>query len=132
MATAIGPIPGSAIWRPERSPYPVGIHRDDGRPGLTPRDRSGDLQCQLHGEAPRARITRILFTGKRGRVAHEFMLDLRPFEQAAGVREEDIAKRLMDYGFHSPTMSRPVPGTLMIEPTESETKERNWIASAMH
>ena len=64
----------------------------------------------------------ILFKGKNGRVAHEFILDCRQFEQSAGVKVEDIAKRLMDYGFHAPTMSWPVPGTLMIEPTESESK----------
>jgi glycine dehydrogenase len=65
---------------------------------------------------------RILYTGKNGRVAHEFILDGRPFKASAGIEVEDIAKRLMDYGFHAPTMSWPVPGTLMIEPTESESK----------
>jgi glycine dehydrogenase len=64
----------------------------------------------------------VLYRGKNGRCAHEFILDCRPFEQSAGVKVEDIAKRLMDYGFHAPTMSFPVPGTLMIEPTESESK----------
>jgi glycine dehydrogenase len=64
----------------------------------------------------------VLFTGKNGRVAHEFILECRPFEQSANVKVEDIAKRLMDYGFHAPTMSFPVAGTLMIEPTESESK----------
>jgi glycine dehydrogenase len=64
----------------------------------------------------------VLYTGSHGRVAHEFILDLRPFEKSAGVVAEDVAKRLMDYGFHSPTMSFPVPGTLMIEPTESESR----------
>ena len=62
----------------------------------------------------------ILYTGKHGRCAHEFILDLREFK-AFGVEVEDVAKRLMDYGFHAPTMSFPVPGTLMIEPTESES-----------
>ena len=62
----------------------------------------------------------ILYTGKHGRCAHEFILDLREFKQN-GVEAEDVAKRLMDYGFHAPTMSFPVPGTLMIEPTESES-----------
>ena len=62
----------------------------------------------------------ILYTGKHGRCAHEFILDLREFK-AHGVEAEDVAKRLMDYGFHAPTMSFPVPGTLMIEPTESES-----------
>lgn len=64
----------------------------------------------------------VLFTGANGLVAHEFIIDCRSFEQSAGVKVEDIAKRLMDYGFHAPTMSFPVPGTLMIEPTESENR----------
>ncbi|MBO6525362.1 MAG: aminomethyl-transferring glycine dehydrogenase [Balneolaceae bacterium] len=65
----------------------------------------------------------ILYTGKTGRSAHEFIIDLRPFKQSAGIEAVDVAKRLMDYGFHAPTMSFPVAGTLMIEPTESESKE---------
>jgi len=64
----------------------------------------------------------VLFTGRNGMVAHECILDLRPIKLASGISEEDIAKRLMDYGFHAPTMSFPVAGTLMIEPTESESK----------
>jgi glycine cleavage system protein P-like pyridoxal-binding family len=60
--------------------------------------------------------------GPNGTCAHEFILDVRPLEASAGVKAEDIAKRLMDYGYHAPTMSWPVPGTLMIEPTESESK----------
>ena len=64
----------------------------------------------------------ILYRGLNGRVAHEFILDFRPFKKTAGVEVEDVAKRLMDFGFHAPTMSFPVPGTLMIEPTESESK----------
>ena len=64
----------------------------------------------------------VLYRGAHGRVAHEFIVDLRPFEKDTGVGAEDVAKRLMDYGFHAPTMSFPVPGTLMIEPTESESK----------
>jgi len=64
----------------------------------------------------------ILYTGKGGRTAHEFILDIRKFKQSAGVEAVDFAKRLMDYGFHAPTMSFPVPGTLMVEPTESESK----------
>jgi glycine dehydrogenase len=64
----------------------------------------------------------VLFRGRNGRVAHEFILDLRPFRKSSGITEEDVAKRLMDYGFHAPTMSWPVPGTIMIEPTESETR----------
>ncbi|MDR9416601.1 MAG: aminomethyl-transferring glycine dehydrogenase [Gracilimonas sp.] len=65
----------------------------------------------------------ILYTGMTGRSAHEFIVDLRPFKQSAGIESVDVAKRLMDYGFHAPTMSFPVPGTLMIEPTESESMQ---------
>ena len=65
---------------------------------------------------------KILYTGKNGTAAHEFIVDLRPFKISAGVEAEDVAKRLMDYGFHAPTLSFPVAGTLMIEPTESEDK----------
>ncbi len=65
----------------------------------------------------------ILYTGKNGRVAHEMILDCREFRKTAGVSETDIAKRLIDYGFHAPTLSFPVHGTLMVEPTESESRE---------
>lgn len=64
----------------------------------------------------------ILYSGQNGRVAHECIVDLRPIKAETGITEVDIAKRLMDYGFHAPTMSFPVPGTFMIEPTESESK----------
>jgi glycine dehydrogenase len=72
------------------------------------------LAQQLTGAFP------VLYTGRNGRVAHECIIDLRPLKAQTGISEEDVAKRLMDYGFHAPTMSFPVPGTLMIEPTESE------------
>lgn len=64
----------------------------------------------------------VLYRGHNGRVAHECIIDIRPLKEATGISEEDIAKRLMDYGFHAPTMSFPVAGTLMVEPTESEDK----------
>ncbi|MDX1395509.1 MAG: aminomethyl-transferring glycine dehydrogenase [Gemmatimonadota bacterium] len=64
----------------------------------------------------------VLYTGEHGRVGHEFILDLRPLKKDSGVTDEDVAKRLMDYGFHAPTMSFPVHGTIMVEPTESESK----------
>lgn len=64
-----------------------------------------------------------LYKGKTGLVAHEFILDIRDFKKTANIEAVDIAKRLMDYGFHAPTMSWPVAGTLMIEPTESEDKK---------
>ncbi|MDH0895191.1 MULTISPECIES: aminomethyl-transferring glycine dehydrogenase [unclassified Pseudomonas] len=75
------------------------------------------LASQLKGAFP------VLYSGRNERVAHECILDLRPLKAETGITEEDVAKRLMDYGFHAPTMSFPVPGTLMIEPTESESKE---------
>ena len=64
----------------------------------------------------------VLYSGTGGLVAHECVLDLRPLKEASGIGAEDVAKRLMDYGFHAPTLSFPVPGTLMVEPTESESK----------
>jgi glycine dehydrogenase len=75
------------------------------------------IASQLDGAFP------VLFRGRGGRVAHECILDLRPLRKGAGVEVEDVAKRLMDYGFHAPTVSWPVPGTVMVEPTESESKE---------
>merc|ERR1712113_670403 len=65
---------------------------------------------------------KVLYTGKEGLCAHEFILDLREFKSSTGVTEADIAKRLADYNFHAPTMSWPVAGTIMVEPTESEDK----------
>jgi len=74
----------------------------------------------------------VLYKGENGTVAHECIIDIRPLKAASGISEEDIAKRLMDYGFHAPTMSFPVPGTLMIEPTESESLyEINRFCDAM-
>lgn len=74
----------------------------------------------------------VLYAGAKGLVAHECILDIRPLQKATGISNEDIAKRLMDYGFHAPTMSFPVPGTLMIEPTESEAlNELDRFADAM-
>jgi glycine dehydrogenase len=74
------------------------------------------IACRLQPHYP------LLFKGQNNRVAHECIIDVRPFKETAGVTVDDIAKRLIDYGFHAPTMSFPVPGTLMIEPTESESK----------
>jgi glycine dehydrogenase len=64
----------------------------------------------------------VLYSGRNGLVAHECILDLRPLKDSSGITAEDVAKRLIDYGFHAPTLSFPVPGTLMVEPTESESK----------
>ncbi len=79
----------------------------------------------LNANYMRARLQgqyEILYTNHNGQCAHEFIVDLRPFKKTAEVEAEDVAKRLIDYGFHAPTMSFPVPGTIMIEPTESEDK----------
>jgi glycine dehydrogenase len=75
------------------------------------------MKARLEGHYP------ILYKGKNGSVAHEMILDCRAFKQSAGIEAGDIAKRLMDYGFHAPTVAFPVAGTLMVEPTESESKE---------
>ncbi len=75
---------------------------------------------------------RVLYEGNHGRVGHEFILSMRTFKERADIDVEDIAKRLMDYGFHAPTVSFPVPGTMMIEPTESESKaELDRFAAAL-
>ena len=74
------------------------------------------MRARLHGAYD------ILYTNHNGQCAHEFIVDLRPFKKSAEIEAEDIAKRLIDFGFHAPTMSFPVPGTIMIEPTESEDK----------
>ena len=92
-----------------------------GAPGLTQATKvaiasANYIATRLQGYYP------VLYKGKSGRVAHECIIDLRQFKKSAGIEVEDVAKRLMDYGFHAPTMSFPVPGTLMIEPTESESK----------
>ncbi|MEQ9566294.1 MAG: glycine dehydrogenase (aminomethyl-transferring), partial [Pseudomonadales bacterium] len=64
----------------------------------------------------------VLYSGARGRIAHECIIDLRPLKESSGISVEDVAKRLIDFGFHAPTMSFPVSGTFMIEPTESESR----------
>ncbi len=92
-----------------------------GEPGI----RRASEYAILNANYMKARLKKyysILYTGKSGTCAHEFIVDLRPFKNTAGIEAEDVAKRLMDYGFHAPTLSFPVAGTIMIEPTESENK----------
>ncbi|MEZ4424226.1 MAG: aminomethyl-transferring glycine dehydrogenase [Gemmatimonadota bacterium] len=92
-----------------------------GRTGV----RSATEHAILNANYMAARLGKhfeVLYRGAHGRVAHEFILDLRPFRKTSGVTDEDVAKRLIDYGFHAPTMSFPVAGTIMVEPTESEPK----------
>ncbi|MDR3626209.1 MAG: aminomethyl-transferring glycine dehydrogenase [Ignavibacteriaceae bacterium] len=93
-----------------------------GAEGLT----SASIVAILNANYIKARLEpyfSVLYTGTKGRVAHELMFDMRSFKNSAQIEVEDIAKRLMDYGFHAPTVSFPVHGTLMVEPTESESKE---------
>jgi glycine dehydrogenase len=90
-----------------------------GKAGMTDASRYAILNANYL----KSRLERhypVLYTRRNGRVAHEMIFDLRPLKQASGIDETDVAKRLMDYGFHAPTVSFPVAGTLMIEPTESE------------
>ncbi len=93
-----------------------------GAEGLTNATRIAILNANYMAERLSEHFP-VLYRGPGNRVAHEFILDFRHFKQSAGIEIEDVAKRLMDYGFHAPTTSFPVPGTLMIEPTESEPKE---------
>ena len=93
-----------------------------GRDGMTEATRYAILNANY----VKSRLERhfpVLYTRRTGRVAHEMIFDLRPLKQASGIEEGDVARRLMDYGFHAPTVSFPVPGTLMVEPTESESKD---------
>jgi len=90
-----------------------------GADGLTSATEHALLSANYVAERLRAHYP-VLYTGRNARVAHECILDLRPITKSSGVSVDDVAKRLVDYGFHAPTMSFPVPGTLMVEPTESE------------
>jgi len=119
---AIGPISAAPWGSPAILPISYAYIRMMGAGGLRKASEVAILNAnymfrRLHGHYPE------LFAGRYGRVAHEFIIDLRPFDASAGVKIDDVAKRLIDFGFHAPTMSWPVPGTLMIEPTESESRE---------
>jgi glycine dehydrogenase len=93
-----------------------------GRDGMTEATRAAILNAN-YIKSRLEKYYPVLYTRETGRVAHEMIFDLRPLKQASGIDETDVAKRLMDYGFHAPTVSFPVAGTLMVEPTESEPKE---------
>ena len=99
------------------------VHRLDGWRWIARSNPRGNSQRELYCLAIGTLFSGSLFWTTDGRVAHECIIDLRDWRQRAGIEVEDVAKRLIDYGFHAPTMSWPVPGTLMIEPTESESKE---------
>jgi glycine dehydrogenase len=118
---AIGPVSaapfGSASILPISWVY-IGLM---GRDGLTKATQVAILNANYMAKRLEKHFS-ILYAGDAGLVAHEFILDLREFKESAGIEAMDVAKRLMDYGFHAPTVSFPVAGTLMIEPTESEAK----------
>jgi glycine dehydrogenase len=118
---AVGPVSAAAYGSPSILPIPWVYIALMGKHGLTRATQVAILNANYMAARLRGHYE-VLFVGERGRVAHEFILDCRPFKKSAGVEVEDIAKRLMDYGFHAPTMSFPVAGTLMIEPTESESR----------
>jgi glycine dehydrogenase len=120
--TGIGPISGAPFGSAGILPIPYAYIRLMGADGLRRASQVAILSAnylarRLNDYYP------VLYTGARGHVAHECILDLRPLTRETGVTAEDVAKRLADYGFHAPTLSFPVPGTLMVEPTESESLE---------
>ena len=119
---AIGPVSAAPYGSPAILTISWAYIRMMGAQGLTDATRIAILNANYMAKRLEPHYP-VLYEGERGRVAHEFILDCRPLKKTAGVEAEDIAKRLMDYGFHAPTMSFPVAGTLMIEPTESESKE---------
>lgn len=117
----IGPIAAAPYGSPNILPISWVFIKLMGSEGLT----KATQVAILHANYMANRLDKyypMLFTGKNGMEAHEFILDFRPFKKSADVEVEDVAKRLMDFGFHAPTISWPVPGTMMIEPTESESK----------
>ncbi|APX22599.1 MAG: glycine dehydrogenase (aminomethyl-transferring) [Rhodobacteraceae bacterium] len=116
-----GPVSAAAFGSPSLLPISWGYILMMGGEGLTQATRIAILNANYIATRL-AGAYDILYTGPEGRVAHECIIDVRPFDKSAGVTVEDIAKRLVDCGFHAPTMSWPVAGTLMVEPTESETK----------
>ncbi|MDH5698597.1 MAG: aminomethyl-transferring glycine dehydrogenase [Nitrospirota bacterium] len=120
-SNGIGPIAAAPYGSPNILPISWVFVKLMGSEGLT----KASQVAILHANYMANRLDKyypMLFAGKNGMAAHEFILDLRPFKKSADVEVEDVAKRLMDFGFHAPTISWPVPGTMMIEPTESESK----------
>ncbi len=119
---AIGPVASAPYGSPSILPISWMYIRMMGSEGLTRATQLAILNANYMAHRLAGHYN-ILYTGNNGRVAHEFIIDTRPFKRSAGVEVDDIAKRLMDFGFHAPTMSWPVAGTMMIEPTESESIE---------
>jgi glycine dehydrogenase len=118
---AIGPVSAAPFGSPSILPISWVYIALMGRDGLTKATQVAILNANYMAKRLEKHYS-ILYKGDSGLVAHEFILDLREFKESAGIEAMDVAKRLMDYGFHAPTVSFPVVGTLMIEPTESESK----------
>jgi glycine dehydrogenase len=118
---AIGPVSAAPFGSPSILPISWMYIALMGREGLTKATQVAILNANYMAKRLEKHFS-ILYRGDSGLVAHEFILDLREFKESAGVEAMDVAKRLMDYGFHAPTVSFPVVGTLMVEPTESESK----------
>jgi glycine dehydrogenase len=116
-----GPVSAAPFGSPSLLPISWAYILMMGGEGLTQASRVAILNANYIASRLEPEFS-ILYRGKKGRVAHECIIDTRPFAESAGVSVDDIAKRLIDNGFHAPTMSWPVSGTLMVEPTESETK----------
>ena len=119
---AVGPVSAAPYGSPSILPISWMYIAMMGTRGLTRASEVSILCANYMAERLKDHY-QVMFRGSRGRVAHEFVIDCRPFKDSAGIEIDDIAKRLIDFGFHAPTMSWPVPGTLMIEPTESESKD---------
>jgi glycine dehydrogenase len=121
-ASGVGPISGAPFGSAGVLPIPYAYLCLMGAEGLRAASKVAILSANYLARRLDPYFP-VLYQGSRGRVAHECVVDLRPMTRATGVTAEDVAKRLADYGFHAPTLSFPVPGTLMIEPTESESLE---------
>ena len=120
--TGYGPVSAAPFGSPSILPISWAYIQMMGNDGL----RSATAVAVLSANYVAKKLSKaypLLYTGKHGLVAHEAIIDIRPLQKEAGIGNDDVAKRLVDYGFHAPTMSFPVAGTLMIEPTESEPKE---------
>ncbi len=120
--TGIGPVSGAPFGSAGILPIPYAYIRLMGPDGLRKATEVAILSANYLARRLDPYFP-VLYAGRGGRVAHECIVDLRPMTRATGISAEDVAKRLADYGFHAPTLSFPVAGTLMIEPTESETLE---------
>ena len=118
---AIGPIAAAPYGSPNILPISWTYMKLMGKDGLTKASQVAILNANYMAYRLKKHYS-VVFTGTNGMAAHEFILDFRPFKKSADVEVEDVAKRLMDFGFHAPTVSWPVAGTMMIEPTESESK----------